>query len=313
MNLLETIFGVASLAELFNNMILGFIAGIINSILGWFDGLLLNNLLKGMLTVEKSFSTGAIDLGTTQSAASGFVNLNGMYTFIYGFCCALVALKFLTKGFKIYILWRDGDADNSPQDMLIGVGQAVVMMVSFPLLYEYMSSITLYFAGELLGYAGGFGQSGTVSLGIETALAQSQDLAFVFLLLIYLIILLVLWVKMLVRGVELLILRLGVPFACLCLIDSDMGLFKGYMQIFFKTLMTSVIQVVLISMSLKVLTTLKMGNILLAFAMLQMAFKTPVLLQQILIQTGGGGGGLTSKIYTGSMAVNGIRTLLAKK
>lgn len=119
--------------------------------------------------------------------------------------------------------------------------------------------------------------------------------------------------KLLQRGIELLILRLGVPIACIGLLDSDYGLFQGYMQLIFRTLFASVLQICLFSISLKLVVDADLFSVLLSIAFLYTAYSGPSLLQQILIP--GGRGGVSSAIHAGSSGVHlakSIRSLIGK-
>lgn len=252
----------------------------------------LGGMLDGMLYAERLVS----EVLTSDV-------LRAAYTFIYTFACSLVLLKFLFKGFQIYILWRDGDADSSPQDMLIGMGQAVIVMLCFPALYDIMAEATAWFTERLARILG-------LSLG-EVAFTGSVATGGLFLALIaliYLVMFLVFYVKLIQRGFELLVLRLGVPFACLSLIDSDAALFKSYMQIVFKTLFTSIVQLVLLSLSFCVFAKATIPNVICGIAILSTAFATPTIMQQLLIAPSRGGG-ITSKIYSASMVVRAVRGL----
>ena len=52
--------------------------------------------------------------------------INQVFLTIYGFVFALMVLKFLWKGTNVYILWRDGDSEVSPFNMLVGMGNAAI-------------------------------------------------------------------------------------------------------------------------------------------------------------------------------------------
>ena len=264
----------------------------LNKILVW--------MLDSMLHAETLISEVIGDI-----SVSGVSNV---YTFIYQLAYALMILKFLFKGFQIYILWREGDADSSPQDMLLGAIEAVAVMTFFPILYDAMAEVTSWFAAGIMSNFG-LATAGFTFIGFGDL--TSVGLVLVLVLLVYLILTLVLCVKLLQRGFELLGLRLGVPIACLGLIDSDMGLFKGYMQTVYKTLFTSVIQITLLSLSLRVVASPSLLNAVYAISIIGTAFATPVIMQQLLVPSGGGGG-ITNKIYSASMAFNAIKGLAGK-
>lgn len=279
------------------------LSDLINSAFSAFDEAMIW-LLDGMLHVER-----LADSAVASIVTEGVVS--ELYQFVYTLAWGLLVLKFLFKGFEIYILWRDGDADASPQDMLIGSVEAVAVMLVFPYLYDVLAEVTVWFATGLMDRlglaAGGIFQ---INIWDQNQLA-GLSIIFLLLLLVYLILLVVLIVKLVQRGFELLVLRLGVPISCLGLVDSDKGLFKGYIQTFFKAMFTSVIQIVLMSLSLRIIVTPSLLNILCGIAAITTAFSTPAMMQQLLIATGHGGG-LSQKIYTASITANAIRGFLGK-
>lgn len=251
----------------------------------------------------------------TLPAVSGILTSNvieKLYGYIYYFAVSLLVLKFLVKGFQIYVLWRDGDADASPQDMLTGTAQAIIVAVGFPIMYERMAGIASQFTGGLMSLLGLTYNKPLDISGPSGILALPSVIAGGFwtlvLLVIYLILLAVLYIKLLQRGFELLILRLGVPFACMGLVDSDFGIFKSYMQIFIKTIFTSIIQIVLLSLSFLVVGT---GHFIVGIAIIATAFSAPLIMQQLLVPTSRGGG-MMSKVYTTSMAVRAVRGLMGR-
>ncbi len=270
-----------------------FITDFINAAIAWFSDML-SGALAHMLHIERLMAEngGALTAG----------DLTNMYNYIYLMALSLITLKFLFKGFSIYILWRDGDADSSPQTMLIGAAQAVVVAVAFPTLYDIMASVTLTFASSLMGYIG----IGEAKLGMLATLHYaSNGIIEVVFVLVYLVMYAFMYIKLLSRGFELLVVRLGVPFACTGLIDSDSGIFKSYMQILWKAMFTSVVQIVLLSFSASIVVS---GHVIIGIAAITAAFATPAMMQQILLAAGRGGG-VTQKVYAASAGVRALGML----
>ena len=285
------------------DLLLSFFADLLYAAVGSFDTALLG-ILNGMLRVENMF-----DSAVSAIITSG--TIGDLYNFIYLFVTTLVILKFLYKGFNIYILWRDGDADSSPQDMVVGAAEAAVVMVGFPFLYNIMANVTSWFANGIMTTFGLADSEEFPFSSFVSSVLTGQSIFLVIMALIYIVMALLLCVKLIQRGFELLVLRLGVPFACMGLVDSDLGIFTSYMQTFFKTLITSVIQITLLSLSLRVMLSMTFINLVCAIALITTAFSTPTLMQQVLIPTGRGGG-VINKIYTGSMAVRAFRGFIGK-
>jgi len=298
MDVLSSLLGGESLLDVFSNTITGWLGNLVTSAFEKFDQLMLD-LLGTAFHVENLAFSGSTTVLTAES-------IRNTYLFLYGFACSLVILKFLFKGFQIYILWRDGDADASPRDMMMGAIEAGVVMVSFPYLYDQASDVFIYLAKGIMGNLGI-----SEGLGIQTVagVITTGGFLIVLLLLIFAIMVFIMWITLIKRGIELLILRLGVPFAAVGLIDSDMGAFKGYMQIFLKAAFTTVIQVGLLSWAFRVAGTFEFANLMIAIAIISAAFATPLMMQQFLVATGGNGG-VTQKVYSAGMAARAIRSLV---
>lgn len=277
-----------------------FLNGIAEAVDAW-----LGSILEHVFHVETFFSKGNVGLLSDSM-------LDDLYRFLYAAACGLVVLKFLTKGIGIYILGRGGDPESSPRDMLIGAAQAVVVMVGFPFLYEKGVDIFLYFARGIMGQL----HLEAVSFGAAVEVLFSFGLLTILLLIVFFVLLLILWIFLMKQGLELLIMRLGVPFATLGLLDSDMALWKNYYQTFLKLGFTVVIQVVLMSLSIRMvllsggLLTPDLSMTIGAIACVVTALSAPKLMQQWLVPQGGGGG-LIQKAYSTAMVVRAVKMLAA--
>ena len=123
------------------------------------------------------------------------------------------------------------------------------------------------------------------------------------MILIYLIGYLWLYLKLIGRGIEMLVLRLGIPIAALGLVNSDSGIFPSYVQIILKQMATSIVQVALMYLSFRLAMRFTLTNILMGFAVLLVAFRTPVILSQVLSPQRQGGG-VGQKLHTALMLRN---------
>lgn len=298
MDALSSLLGGVSLLSIFSDTINGWMGSLITAAFEKFDAQMIS-LLRGAFYFEHLVISGA-------SAALSEQSIRDVYFYIYGFACSLVILKFLFKGSHIYILWRDGDADVSPRDMLVGMLEAAAVMVCFPYLYEKLANICVAFAEGIMARLG-------VSLGLvivpDLNLILSQGILTILILLVFVISVLVLWIQLIGRGFELLILRFGVPLASLGLLDSDMGLFKAYMQVFIKAALTVIVQICAMALAIRVAGSFQFTNSLLALGIIFGAFKAPATLQQFLMPSAGGGGGLTQKAYSAAIVVRTLKGL----
>lgn len=282
-----------------NDILYGFFNVFLNDLVNFVNGLLtdLTSYIMHIETLSIAISNGVLSKSI----------INNVYLYISGVAVTLVILKFLWKGFQIYILWRDGDAETSPLDLVIGSVQAVIAAIAFPYLYEILAKATIYLTNGILSSFGATTITNNFA-DLMTAAAGSSITA--IFLVIYFIVFLVFYIKLLARGFEMLILRIGIPIACLGLVDSDKGVFKGYIQILFKSVVTTIIQMLLMSLSLRFIFFGSFMAYLSAAALMMQAFSTPALLQQIL--AGQGRGGIGQKVSSGvHMAVN-LRKLVGK-
>ena len=296
MDALSSLLGGDSLLGIFSDTINGWMGSLITAAFEKFDAQMIS-LLRGAFYFENLAISGA-------DAALSEQSIRDVYFYIYGFACSLVILKFLFKGFHIYILWRDGDADVSPRDMLVGMLEAAAVMVCFPYLYEKLANICVAFAEGIMARLG-------VSLGLvivpDLNLILSQGILTILILLVFVISILVLWIQLIGRGFELLILRFGVPLASLGLLDSDMGLFKAYMQVFIKAALTVIVQICAMALAIRVAGSFQFTNSLLALGIIFGAFKAPATLQQFLMPNAGAG--LTQKAYSTAMFIHIVKGL----
>lgn len=126
---------------------------------------------------------------------------------------------------------------------------------------------------------------------------------------IAIILFVVLYVQFLVRGVEILVLRLGFPIATVGLLESNSGIFQSYSQKMFKSVLTVIVQIVLCKLGLALVFA---GHWFYAIAVVMMALKTPSFLQEFMLTGNSGGMGAivmnTSKTIELSRQVKNIIT-----
>ena len=94
------------------------------------------------------------------------------------------------------------------------------------------------------------------------------------------------------RGVEMMVMRIGVPLACVGLLDNDKGVFRAYINQFVKAFATTIVQIMLckIGLSLMFNATMITGlNIFWGIACMIAAISMPKILREFLVPTGGDG------------------------
>ena len=229
-------------------------------------------------------------------ATAGGSMVDILFEIVLGFGVSLIILKFLKKGFDSYILWTDGDPDYEPTALIIRFIQAIAVAVTFPVLYGWLAQITEDLTDELLI---AINQStnmdwqtwvnGISSLGLVTAIFG----------LIFVICYFILYFQFLMRGLEIMILRIGMPMACVGLLDNDKGVFGEYVKMFFKSMLTVVIQICLLKLGVGMMLNVGINmNVFWGVACLVLAIKTPQFLQQFIIPgSSGGASGAINNVY----------------
>ena len=223
---------------------------------------------------------------------SGVALVNTLTDVMFGFGVSLIILKFIKKGFDTYVLWNGSDAEEEPYFLIINFVKALAVAISFPVIYGWMAVIVTDMTNQILGAIGAGTQyswsawvTGISSLGIVTAIFG----------LIFIITYFMLYFQFLMRGLEMLILRVGVPIACVGLLDNDSGVFKNYLSTFFKSMLSVVVQIALAKLGVGLMLNM---HVFWGVACMILALRTPRFLAEFVMPTGGGGGvGAVNNVY----------------
>lgn len=226
---------------------------------------------------------------------------------LLGFGVSLVILKFLKKGFECYVLWTDGDPDNEPIALVIRFVQAVAIALCFPTLYGWLADITGNLTDELLA---AIGVSTNYNWKAWTKGISSMGLVTAILGLVFVISYFMLYFQLLMRGLEILILRVGLPLACVGLLDNDKGVFKNYVMKFFQSMTSVVVQIALCKLGVGLMMNLGGNmNIFWGTACIVLAIRTPRFLVEFMVPSGGGGG-VVNNVYHSVRLVGMAKNLM---
>lgn len=259
--------------------------------------LLITAILSGCLTFVDSLLEGLVPMvlysETYMDTLMGTNAIEPIFDIFFSFGISLIILKFLKNGFNKYILWHDGDAGDEPSVLFVGFLKALATAICFPTMYAWMATIIEDMSNDLiLIISDGLPVSfetiivGIASAGIFTAIVS----------LIFFICFFVLYIQFLTRGLEIMILRIGLPLACVGLMDrQDNNIFKSYIQKFFQSMVGVLVQIVLAKLGVGLMLQ---GNPFWGVACMILAIRTPKFLQEFLIVSGGQGGGLSNKVYS---------------
>lgn len=122
--------------NLFRDMLIRLVADIVN----WISNIS-TTLIETSLKIENA--------GLISNNPLTAELVQQIFNYIYISVLVLIVLKFIWKGINVYILWRDGDAEVSPRNMLVGMAIAVAASIAFPLLYNIGVATTVNIANGI--------------------------------------------------------------------------------------------------------------------------------------------------------------------
>ena len=229
--------------------------------------ILITAVLSGIVTLffSNEMLVGLYDVVFNPGAALAMITGVEFFSLLmpvsYGFGISLIILKFLKKAFDIYVLWTDGDPDADPFLLLTNFVRAVGTALIFQWLYQIFVDICRDITDQIMS-AISQGTSPTIewvnaitSMGIVPAIAG----------LIFLICYLILLFSFMARGIEMMVMKIGVPLACVGLLDNEKGVFRAYINQFVKAFITTIVQIMLVKIGLSLMlnaTMLSSQNIM---------------------------------------------------
>lgn len=268
-----------------------FLSNFINEALGYADTAL-GNIVDVAINSENYMKS---SLG---------LDFSGVYAMILSYAIYLIVLKYVKKGFDVYVLWDEGDADMDPFIMFTSLCKSIIIATSFETIYIYIGAIAIDVIDKVLNSFNTADIDLTSADLIKAAVSAflNNGIFLVIIALIYLVMYIFLWIQFIKRGLELFILKKGIPFACVGLIDSDGGVFKPYCKKIVQELFTVFIQVILLKMSLIFMIN---GHFLWGIAAMNFSIKSPQFLQEFIMMTQSGGIG--TKVSQTAYMANMIR------
>ena len=260
--------------------------GLITSIIGGADNVI-NSAFNGL--IDMCFNA---ENYITSNFGSTVIDFSSLKALILSISISLIVLKFLKKGFDMYILWTDGESDTPPLTYIVYFIRAIVVVICFSTLYDWVIEIAKSFGNAILT-----AMSFQDNISLTTAIANiaTSGLFTAIVALIALILLFVLYVQFLMRALEMFVLKLGFPLACVGLVNPDGGVFKSYSEKLIKSIITVLVQIILCKISIVLILNVKM---LFGIASIILAIKTPKFLQEFMLV--GGTGGISNVIVTTS-------------
>lgn len=203
---------------------------------------------------------------------------------IAGFASGLMTVKLLYKLVSVYILKTEGDSTISAIDYLKNYCKGIIVTLTFTIAYQWIHFVINEIAQSILEIIGTHAISKWVDISSLSSFA-------LLVVVIYLIFFLIIYINFLVNGVRMLILRLGISFACIGLIDGDKGLYGVFIKKIFQTAITVLVQMILVQLSLLPMQSTSPLVNLAAIALLSYSLKIPSDLNDIFIANAASGMG----------------------
>lgn len=265
---------------------------------------ILTNLITSIIgSVDNSINeafNGLMDLcfnaeyTLTHNFGIAVLSFNNLKTIITSFALCLIILKFLKKGFDIYILWTEGESDTPPLTFIMYFIRAIVVLLCSTFVWDWVVEIIKSFGTTLLN-----AMSFSTTFTLTTAIANfaTGGIFSGIIGLIAIILYFVLYIQFIMRGLEIWILKIGFPIACVGLVQADGGAFNSYFEKILKSMITVVVQIILCKLSMMLIAS---SQFIYTIAAIILALKTPKFLQDIMMVSGGG---LGSAINTTSKTI----------
>lgn len=265
-----------------------------------------SSLIDGIREGVAGYFLDVLDFSTVFSCETVFqekvgVDIAPISNVVFSFAFYLLALKFVTKLFNTYILGADGNDDAEPVVHVVNMGKAIFISLAFGLLFSKMMAIGNEVANKILNAIKmkPVEFDGVLDGVLEAVYAQtSLGLTALLIIIVFIIMSIVLAVTFTLNAIQLIILRVGISFSAVGLLDSDEGVFKPYTKKFFQICFAAIIQVVCYKLSIYALSRL---SYLWAFTLLTMALKAPAWLSEFIMTSQGGGGKLQQALYSYSI------------
>ena len=275
-----------------------------------FFGGIVRKTLEGMTDFgEDTFSYYLNFDKAIKSAAPSF-SFDKLYTYMAALSLGIAIMLFLKKGFEIYILWNDGDSDLDPVVFLASFIKMTVVIVWFSLAYGYGVEVATKIFNRLLESITG----NVTGKDFLAGLLNFVDINNGFLFIIFIVVLLINAIRLVIqffgRGLELFILRIGVPLAALDMLNADSVAWRAYVKKIIQITLTLELQIFLFFLSLMIpIDGIK--NFIFAIAIQLTAIKIPSFLSELLVASAGNGG-LISKASSGAHLISSLKSIFKK-
>lgn len=267
--------------------------------ISWIFEMLNKTVLIQSLDIQRRFD----EFGTIFSMVRNTIFLYSYY---------LIILKFIKKIFDVYALQTDGDANADIFVLITNFCKAMVISMSFTTIWSWILDIAFDFSNDLLASLS-LVDGKSIYDALRLMGESSGNTPLILLIPVFALLAGILMIFQIKNGVELWLLRIGMPLACCGLLDSDQGVFKPYTKLLVKEVLTIIIQVFLLNVALFMIMKLDISRIVYsselavyAIVVIVVAFATPRILSEFLVPKQGGGGRVMQAVYMGSFLLRGV-------
>lgn len=226
------------------------------------------------------------------------VSVETLANAVFLFASYIIMIKFIWKCFNQYHLAVDGDEDASPMILVVNFVKAIALSMCFGILFNYLVGIGGDIAAFILAKLKIKHELNFVKIIAGILTTGQYVMSDLMAMGVYAILAVILNVKFIKNAIELIILRVGISFAVVGIMDADGGVFKPYVKKFFQIVLAVIIQVACFKLSLLMMLN---RHPLWALAFMSMALNAPAFLQEFIMTNQGGGGKLQTAIYSFSM------------
>ena len=110
----------------------------------------LNSIFNSMLNLVFFIERELMFIPEGQISQVYNVDFNQIYQVVFNYATYLLVIVFIVKAIKIYFLMRDGDNEQNPIQLVIGMIKAVIIMICFKEIYSIGVSIVGEFLNSIL-------------------------------------------------------------------------------------------------------------------------------------------------------------------
>ena len=237
----------------------------------------LNSLFNSMLNLVFFIERELMYIPTGETGLTYNVDFNQIYQVVFNYATYLLVIVFIAKAIKTYFLMREGDNEQNPIQLVIGMLKAVIVMICFKEIYAIGVGIVGEFLNSILNVM-------TVG-GTNLAEALSNNIQGGIFTAVACLVLLICWLllicQFIMKGIELLVMRIGIPISSIGLLNSDGGVFPDYIRSFMMTAFTLVIQLSLLNLSIATLLT---NKLIYGIAIAVVAVNTPMIMSKYMVK-----------------------------